>query len=141
MGSVWGRIPGPAPLLLVAAGFIGLSYGSLAAAPITLLADIHRVTGADQLLSFPAFTTWGHFIAYALCGLLLAFVNPGRWRWLGYIGLTAVAIGLEVAQQDLATRSFDWADMLAGVAGVVAAAATALLLAAAAQVSGEKPPT
>ncbi|MHA1565581.1 MAG: hypothetical protein ACTSX7_09740 [Alphaproteobacteria bacterium] len=122
--------------LLALAGFIGLVYGSLAQTPIAVLGEIHRASRLTLVMSFPSFTAVGHFVAYAMAAAMVALVTPAvglwpkgrRWQMLPYVWLALLAIGLEVAQQGTATRSFDWVDMIAGVAGVGIVAAPANLL-------------
>ena len=71
-----------------------------------------------------------------LAAIALALVLPlrghgswgRRWQILSTIGLAMLAIGLEVAQQGTAHRSFDWVDMIAGLAGVGIIAPAILLV-------------
>ena len=122
-------------VILVMGGFACLAYASLAQTPIGWLGEIHRVSRVNQWMSFPNFTAVGHFIAYgaaaALSPVILSLSGPGMrargWQALSLLGLAMLAIGFEIAQQGTHTRSFDWVDMAAGVAGVALVAPAILL--------------
>lgn len=124
-------------MLLALAGLVGLVYGSLAQTPMALLSEVHRASRLTLVMSFPSFTAAGHFFAYALAAGGWAVVTSFSGHWhsglgrqiLPYSGLAMLAIALEVAQLGTATRSFDWVDLIAGVAGVGVVAPAMLLLA------------
>lgn len=82
---------------------------------------------------WPAGDKIGHFVLY---GTLAFLVEQGRLRWrfarrdedgwgrgfpLGIAGVALFAVVEELSQAAMLTRSFDWWDMAASLAGVAAA--------------------
>ncbi|MDD5329372.1 MAG: VanZ family protein [Sulfuricella sp.] len=84
---------------------IAIVYFSLTPTPPEI-----DVTEGDKL---------GHLAAYGLAMLWFAQLYTERWprRWLA-LGLVALGVALEYAQDATGYRTFDVADMLADAAGV-----------------------
>ena len=61
-----------------------------------------------------------HFIGYF--GLMVWYAQLLKRRMIAMLLFSAMGVGLESAQLLVNTRSFEWADMLANVSGVVVAA-------------------
>lgn len=67
-----------------------------------------------------------HLVGHGGIAFCAALAYPSRWRWLLLL-LPLYGAGLEVLQQWVPNRAFDWQDMVANVAGVVLAFAVVAL--------------
>jgi VanZ family protein len=86
---------------------------------LLLVAILSLLPGGDQPAPFPHADKLVHFCLYGFSGAWFAMLGREH-RLLIVLLLAAYGAGLEVAQEFVSRRGFDWLDILANTAGAIA---------------------
>ena len=101
---------------LMMGGFIFLFLGNAAPAGI---ANFYRAAGLDRLIPLATVFSFGHAAVYAALTLFLSRRAHSTWDWTKLtVALTALGIGVEVAQEILGGRAFEIDDLIANQCGI-----------------------